>query len=406
MKINPYFSSVAKLLAAVFTAAFLTGVSSCGGGGQLASGVDSGGTGIVGAGPVTGLGSAIVNGVEYDLTNATIVDQAGTVLTADQISLGQMARLESSSAPVTVNGQKQAMAISVEVRSQIVGPVDSADTVANTLTAMGQTIQLTPATWIDPTITGGFSAALVGMVVEVYGQFDPARHIYVATRIAPHDHSAFKISGLVTSLDTTNKTITVGGITASYANIAVANLPTGLAVGNLIQSRLQVTPTVTSNGNIWTAANLFINRIALPDRNYVSMSGRITAWHSASNFDLDGIPVNAGNATFLSSASNVILGARVIVNGASRGGVLIATDVTALNDENAQNSTFELHGTITALNSVANYITVHGMKVYYTGQTTYQGGSATNLTIGASVKVTGTISADKSSLDAQTISYL
>lgn len=399
------FPAIARMLAICAAALLTLLVSSCGGSSQTASGVDSGGTGIVGAGPVTGLGSAIVNGVEFDLSSATIVDQNGNLLSADQVALGQMLRLESASAPVTSNGQKTASAVSVEVRSQIVGPVDAINTTASTLTAMGQTILITPATWFDPALSGGYSSALVGSIVEIYGQFDPARHIYVATRIEPHDRSAFKISGLVSALDSAAQTMTVGGIRVSYANVAPANLPAALAIGSLVQSRLQITPRNTANGVEWNALNLLINRIALPDRPYVQLTGRITSWRSASNFDLDGIPVNAASAILLSPASGVVAGARVLVNGTSKAGVLIASDLSVLGDETSQNALFELHGLVSAIDSVNGTAVVHGMKVVLLPQTAYQGGSANTFVVGARVKVTGVISSDRASLDAQSIGF-
>ena len=396
------YGRVLRAAALALLAIFSAG---CGGGSgsDLAGGVDSGGTGItntVVSGPVNGLGSAIVNGIRFDVSTATILDEEGKNVTPDQIYLGQIARVESASVNSS-NGVLLAQAISVQIRSQIVGTVDSVDTASNTLVTMGQSIRITPATWFDPSLTTGFGTGLVGAVVEVYGQYDPFRNQYVATRIAQHlDHTAYKLSGLVTSIDTVSQTLQVGGIAIGYGAIAVANLPT-LAVGDLVQARLAVRPI----NNVWRAFGITIGHISLPDRRDVRMSGRITSLSSTRDFHLDGIKVNARNAIFIGLESAITLGARIKVNGSATKGELNATDVTVVGDETALNSTFELHGTVGSLDASIKSMLVHGVKVVYSAQTQFQSGVQTDLLNGRQIKVTGTIASDKVSFDANSITF-
>ena len=378
-------------------------LGSCGGGSSLAGGVDSGGTGSIttlASGPLSGLGSAIVNGVRFDVGSATIVDEDGNSITADQLSLGMVAKIESTTVQ-SANGQATATASSVLIRSQLVGPVDSVDLVAQSVVVLGQTVQITPATWLDSALTGGLAGSLVGSVIEVYGQFDLNRNQYVATRIAAHlDHSAYKIAGLVQAVDAMANTLTVGSQVFSYALLAPANVPT-LAVGDFVRVRI----ATHAIGGVWRALAVAVGHFELPDRKDVRLKGRIHGWNSTRSFHLDGIRINAAQALFVGAESAAVVGARVTVKGYSSGGAVTATEVSIDGDETAANSVFELHGSIDALDRGMQTLVVHGVRVSFSGQTSYLGGTAGDLALGKKIKVLGVVAADRSSVAAQSIAY-
>lgn len=393
----------------IWHAAFWVGCSmllllgGCGGGASLAGGVDSGGTGSIttlAAGPVSGLGSAIVNGVRFDVGTANIVDEDGNILTADQLSLGMVAKIESTTV-LTATGQSTATAASVLVRSQLVGSVDSVDLISKSLVVLGQTVQVTPATWFDTSLAGGFASSLVGTVIEVYGQFDLNRNQYVATRIAAHlDHNAYKIAGLVQAVDPAASTLTVGGLVVSYALIAPANVP-ALMVGDFVRIRL----ATHAIGGVWRALVVAVGHFDLPDRRDVRIKGRIHGWTSTRSFHLDGIKINAGNALFVGAESSAVVGARVTIKGSSSRGEVTATEVSIDGDETAGNSVFELHGTIDTLDSGLQTLTVHGVTVSYASVTSVQGGAVSDLAIGKKIKVLGVVAPDRSSAVAQSITF-
>lgn len=402
MKRGLHWRSWLRWLACCWGCCALLLLGSCGGGTSLA-GVDSGGTGSIttlASGPVNGLGSAIVNGVRFDVSSASIVDENGDSVTADQLSLGMVAKIESTTV-VNANGQSEATASSVLIRSQLVGPVDSVDLALSTLVVLGQSVQITPATWFDPALAAGFASALVNTVVEVYGQFDSNRGQYVATRIAQHlDHSAYKIAGLLQAVDDTAKTLTVGSQVVSYGLLNPANLPS-LAVGDFVRVRI----AVLHPGGVWRALALAVGHFDLPDRRDVRMKGRIHGWTSTRSFRVDGIKINAGNALFVGSESAAVAGARVSIRGFSSRGEVTATEVSIEGDETAGNSVFELHGAVTTLDRVAQTLTVHGVSVSYSGATSFQGGTAGNLALGSKIKVLGVIAANRSSAAAQSLAF-
>lgn len=360
-------------------------------------GVDSGGTGAVSQGAIAGLGSIFVNGVRFDDSNAVIRDDDETPLARSRLALGVMTRIDGSPT-VQINGVRRATANTIHVTSDVVGPVTDANVPNSTLTVLGQTVLITPATVFESGIAGQLPT-LVGTTVEVHGRLDAANARYTATRIEARPNPvAYKVRGLITAVDRARQTFMLGGLTIDYAGIPSADL-INVAVGKLVRARLQTTP----QAGVWFALGVASAMVALPDRDRVEVEGRITSWVSSRAFSVEGIAVDASHARFEDGEARVVLGARVSVEGRSSGGVLIANEVEAEDDEDGNNSTFELHGAITALDTNARTFVVQGVTVDYSGTVRFSGGTAADLAVGRSVEVHGTLSADGTGIRATEI---
>ncbi|MEO8925129.1 MAG: DUF5666 domain-containing protein [Caldimonas sp.] len=103
--------------------------------------------------------------------------------------------------------------------------------------------------------------------------------------------------------------------------------------------------------------------------------------------------------------AGVVLGARVVVIGSSSGGVLKAATVSVPGDDTVANSTFEVHGAITALNVALGTLKVRGITVNYAAQAQFSGGTIADLAVGRTIDVTGTLNNNRTSIDAQTIVF-
>lgn len=374
-------------------------LASCGGG------VDSGGTGgAVAVGPISGFGSIIVNGVRFDVSGPTlqIQDDAGNPRTHADLKLGTMTEVDGSSLAVNA-GVTTATATSIRIVSDLVGPVGSVDTAAGTLSVLGQTVVVTPATVFDASVAGslgGLSGIAPGAVVEVNGRYDAQARRYTATRIGlPIDAASYKLRGPVGALDTNALTLTVGGQTISYAQLGAASVA-NLAPGSIVRARLQIAP----QGGVWVAVALQAGALALPDRQVAQVEGRVSALTSTRRFSVEGIPVDASGASYTGSEAGVVLGARVEVEGASSGGVLVAQVVKVEGDENEANTSFELHGLIDTIAPLATSFTLRGLTVNYAAAVFESGGPA-SLNVGQRVKVEGVLSSDGVRIDARKISF-
>ena len=387
---RPVRAAVSMLLA-------LSLLASCGGG------VDSGGTGgAVAVGPISGYGSIIVNGVRFDDSSPTILiqDDFGTARSRADLQLGTMTEIDGSG--LTVNaGVTSAIASSIRIVSDIVGPVGAVDASAGTLTVLGQTVAVTSATAFDARVSGGLGGIALGTVMEVHGRYDAARQRYTATRIELAANPAtYKLRGPVSAVDPVAMTLTVGGQAISYAQLGAASVA-NVTVGTIVRATLQIAPF----GGAWVAVALRAGALVLPDGAVAHVEGRISRRDSSRTFSVDGIPVDASGATFAGSEAAVLLGARVEVEGASSGGVLVARVVTVEGDENGGNSPIELHGTIGMLDPLVKTFTLRGVTVSYAGPVQFDSGGPSGLAMGVRIKVEGVLAPDGVRVDALKISF-
>jgi len=368
-------------------------VSACGG-------VDSGGTGAVALGPITGFGSIIVNGVRFDESAAVVEDEDGVPLTRDRLQLGVTTQIDAST-PQAGPAGLQAAASSVRISSELVGPVAAVDPAAGSLTVLGQTVLVTPATVFDATLAGGLATLQAGTTVEVYGRYDAANLRYTATRIEARPNPSFyKLRGPVAAVVSSAAVLTIGGQLIDYSRVPAGDMPNAV-VGMIVRARLQ---RVLVSG-AWVAVALPSGVPQVPDRAEATLEGRISAWTTSRQFSVNGVPVDAAAARFPNGAGGVVLGARVRVEGRSVAGVLQASTVETEGDESSGNSNFELHGTIDAIDTTAKTFRLRGLTVDYSGTVEYEKGTAADLAVGRDVDVEGTLSSDGTSIKAHQIEF-
>jgi hypothetical protein len=366
-------------------------LTACGGGGGSSAGVGSGGTGSFAVGPISGFGSVIVNGIRYDDAGATVLDADDQPRASDDLRLGMV--IEVTGSALTRPGDPllptTATAQTIRYGSEVLGPVEAVDAVAGTLTVFGQNVDVNASTVFDSALAGGLAALMPGQVVEVYGLASGGR--IVATRIESQTAATrYRLRGAVSDLDTAARTLRIGATAISYA--AIAN-PPPLANGDLVRVRL----FTTASAGVWSAERLRSGARPLADRDDVEIEGLVTAFVSAANFSVDGIPVDASAATFDDGGpADLQLGVRVEVEGRLRSGVLIAREVEFEDDDDGDASgtgSIELAGSIQDLDTVTRRFTLRGLTVDY-ATAGFDDGDAADLANGVAVEVDGRLGAD------------
>lgn len=183
-------------------------------------------TGVaVGAGPITGFGSIIVNGVTYDTSGATFT-RDDNPSSQDAFKVGETVIVKGTIDDDNTN----AVAETVELDEIVEGPVSSINA-DGSLTVLGQTVTFGLDTAIDDSCPASFDDASIG-AVEVYGDVDATGAI-AATRIEckipPGDViDEYEVNGTVSSLDTANFTFMINGLQVNYANALIDdNFPGG-----------------------------------------------------------------------------------------------------------------------------------------------------------------------------------
>ena len=361
-------------------------MAGCGGGGGGGTTPVGGATGSSATGAITGFGSIIVGGVRFDDSAASIQDDDGAGLNRGDLKLGMVVRIKGGKK--TDDGSSiRVNADSIEVHSELQGPVDSKAADSKSIIVLGQTVKISATTFFEDGLS--LATLAVGAVVEVHGFVDPVNNNLTATRIESKPNAkVFKLQGTVSELNTAAKTFKLGTLTISYLTAVVPSSLT-LANGSVVRVRLAPTPLTGTR----TALKVQKFEIEKEDRNEAEVEGIITAFTSTSLFSVNGLSVDASTATFEGGKTGVVLGARVEVEGSIVNGVLVAKKVEL--EDGADAARFELHGTPLSLNTVAKTFVLRGVTVNYGTATFANGATDTSLSIvNVRIEVKGVRSAD------------
>ena len=371
-------------------------LAACGGGGSsVIAGIGSGGTGGVSAGPVSGFGSIIVNGVKFDDAGAAITINDRPDRPVTEVRLGMMVEVRGT----IDDGGKTGKATAIKASSQVEGPVASVDPAANSFVILGQTVRVNINTVFEG--LANLAALGAGEIVEVHGLTDPATGNITATRVERKPPfvsgvTGFSLVGTISSLNLTPATCTfkIGAATVNCSGATLLNLPaSGLANGMLVKVEIKPSsdtlPTLVSLAPVIVASSVrMLDGLAVAEGNRVEVEGIVSSFVSVSSFQVNTQKVDASKARFENgTTADLANGKRVEVEGKVANGILVA-DKVEIKQENTANQA-ELHGLITDFVSVSSF-KVRGQLVDASAAT-IRNGSAANLANGRMVEVHGPI---------------
>lgn len=394
--------------AALILALTLGSLAGCGGGG-----VEVQGTGneppAYANGPISGFGSIIVGGVRYDDSAATVRDDDSQSLSSADLRLGMVVTIDGKNLDRTLG---TGVANSVVISSELVGPVTSTAVATGDLVVLGQAVKVTTSTVFDDRLVGGHSAITVGSVVEVYAVYDPTTGTYTASRIEPKSTvSGYKVRGVVSANNTTQRTFRIGTATFTYAAGAA---PAGLADGVLI--RVKVGTSTDGNG-YWVVSSGDTSRPKPSDGVEVEVEGVIANYSSNASFTVNGIPVNASAAVLSPTGASLASGVRVEAEGRMSAGVLVASKVEVKKPESSggddddggsddSSKEYEIKSTVQSVDTVAKtFVVKAGLQKINYANATFKDGTATDLKVGAKVEVKGRISSDGTVVNASEVKF-
>lgn len=383
------------LLAIIWATTVAAVLSSCGGG------VGSGGTGSFASGPITGFGSVIVGGVRFDDSAATVEDADGGRRSRDELRLGMTVEIDSSAISTDASGSS-ASARSIRFESELVGLVGAVDVAGSSLTLLGQRVTVGTSTVFDDRLGGGLAGLRVAQALEVYAVYDPAGARYRATRIEPASTALIlRLRGPLAQVDTAAQTLRIGSTVYSYAG--ASGIPGNLAAGQFVRLRLALVLLPTPR---WVVQSFGTALQPLPDADGVKFEGLISAFTSASVFSVGGRAVDAVGARFPDGSAGLAAGVRVEVEGQLRAGILRASKVEIVSDDEVRDRGFELTGAISAVNPAQATIVLRGVTVSTARiGLRFENGTVANLVVGANVELRGELAADQRTLEATRIKF-
>ncbi|MEZ5649290.1 MAG: DUF5666 domain-containing protein [Burkholderiaceae bacterium] len=376
-----------RILIVAVGGALMVSMPGCGGGdGVLSPG--SGGTGssvsTTAVGPISGFGSIIVNGVHYDDSGASVVDDSGRTLSSNGLRLGMMVRIEGSSNSSTGIGAASA----IQVFSELKGTVESV--AADSIVVAGRTVRL-----LTSTVRDGFAVLSAGQFVEVYAFFDPGSGEFTATRVELKTPDEYKLRGLVTSWNATQQRFELGTIVVDYSG---ASLPGGFGVGRSVR----VYATAAPVGGQWQASAVRISddasRSSSGDR--IEVEGLVSSFVSRAEFSVGDYVVDASSATFEDGAlTDLVDGALVEIEGTLQNGRAIASRVEFKSGSSSSSSgsagggsaddSFEIKGRIDTFTSLAQFSVRNTLIDASAGSVVFERGSAAGLAAGVCVEIKG-----------------
>ena len=397
LRLTDHSRSLQLLVKMLFAAILLTG---CGGGGSGSSAGPA--KSSFTAGPITGFGSVIINGIRFKSSTASVANDDDEAQSETDLKLGMVAEVEAGEITSDSTGS-HGDAKFIHFRSAIIGPVDKIDIPTRLLVVLGQTVDVSNTTVFGDSLPKGPFSISVGDVLEIFGMLDTNTGHYLATRIESKANAPFfKLRGVVSNLDTTARTFMIGGETISYAHLPTDRVPEELANGLLVTAKLEKIP---QDDGTWIAAKLKIAEHRMADHDEAELKGLVTSVTSPTQFSVDGIAVDASNARFRPDGATIVLGAEVEVEGTASNGVIMATKVSIETEHEDELAGFELHGAISTIDTANQNFVLRGVTVDYSGSVAFRDGMISDLAVGTRVEVKGTLSTDGTMLVATTISF-
>jgi Domain of unknown function (DUF5666) len=309
------------MLLALTLSAMLSGCSDGGGGGSSTTPATTPSPSatttatVVSTGPITRFGSVILNGIEFDTTQAEIrvEDQ---IVREDELRIGMR---------VTVEGVRDnngvARATRVVFRKNVEGLIDSIDVVNNTLVVLGQTVLVDSLTVIEDRAQSSsiaLSTLAAGQFVEVSGLVD-ANDTILATRIERKagfvaDVTEVEVRGTLSSLNVNANTRTF------VLGVLKVNFSTATVVGSLSNGVfVQVRGTQTAPGSSITATRVTVEdpTVGGAAGTKIEVEGFVTALASATDFHVNGQAVTTTAQTVFENgtSADLALNARLEVEG-------------------------------------------------------------------------------------------
>jgi outer membrane biosynthesis protein TonB len=383
-----------RLVLPSLTLAAAAVITACGGGGSDSTSSPAvAPSGVAQAaiveGPVTGFGSVVVNGVRFDESNAVIVDDDGQQRSRAELRIGSMVRVEGLADDSAGTGS----ATKVVLMPSLLGTIEAVDASAGTMVVLGQTVKVDGGTTFDGTT--GLAALVAGEVVRIHGLL-AADGTFAATLIERLSGPAtyFELRGIVRSVDTTARRMTVGSLTIDYSSASIK--PTGAtpAVGDVVRIESDAAPVA----GVLAARKI---KIRSPKAEYAATNGYVeikgildAAPDASGKTTVSGVPVVLAGAK-LEGNGNLVAGQRVEVKGVEVDGVIQASRVEFEGSRAGKvGGSNELYGVIDGFMPPARF-TVNGVTVD-ASQASFSNGAINNLADGRYVEVKGEMRTDGS----------
>jgi hypothetical protein len=273
-------------------------------------------------GAISGFGSIIVGGVEFD-TSAAVVTIEGDAAQASDLRLGMVATVRG----VVAQNGRQGTAESIAVENLAEGPLQAIDVPGMTLRLLSQQVIADGATVFDPVSLEDLE---VGETVDVAGFLDANGRIR-ATRIARKlEDREIELRGFVQMLDRASSTFRINELLVDFTDAIVEGAPPeGLRDGLIVEIEAETPPV--DDVFVTTAIAVIDPSLMTEEGDGISVEGFVTEILSPTEFVVSGrqrVYITPETRFEGGDVTSLVLDAEVDIDGtAGADGVVIATEI-------------------------------------------------------------------------------
>lgn len=323
---------------------------------------------VVTIGPISGFGSVVSNGIEFGTDSATVLvnGEPGGMI---DLHVGMIVSIRGT---VDVDSGI-AEASEIRFSSDVEGPISAINPAAGTLTVLGRTVLVDELTMFDET---DFDSLAAGNVVRVSGQLRSQERIQATHvhRMALEYQAGMRmqIRGEIEDLDPATLRFRIGDQVCDYSGATLDLGDSDLADGLYVEA---TSTTPLGDGD------MILDRVQAKDRDRdrdqlcsadcdFELEGFITAFISATEFDVDGQPVTTTASTeyINGTVDNLALDTKVAVDG------LLDADGTLVADRIVFRlpSVVEIEADVEALDPSVASVTLLGIAVTTNSSTLFR----------------------------------
>ena len=300
------------------------------GGGGMTAGGGIGGTGVISSGTITAFGSIVVNGTEFDTSNAEIIVNgveigAGDEIVLDNLDIGRVVTVEGTGNLDDIS----AVAVRVIYNDNVSGPVENIhdiDATTKEIVVLGQLVRVNAITKFKGT---DFDTVAQNDLVEVSGLVDDTgaiRATFLEKTGEFMSGNVVGVTGFIVNLDIGLKTFEINDLTVNYASIDSGDLPQGFADGIWVE----VEGTLDAAGGEMRATSIQLgDELGDGNSDQIEVLGFVTDIVSDFEFTVGNQVVQFDATTLFvdGTSADILLGTKLEAEGRLVDGILFADEI-------------------------------------------------------------------------------